>query len=282
MRLTSTLRFYVEQFDERVSDEVQSLWDAQDVFTQLSRSSAVVEQINQSLILSQRSGESEPVGSTAEGFVLMSSSNYSLTLTLVQRKPKYMYLYPSNALVSAYGKKALGFARYVVRPQVTDFDTFSTNHTLDLVEQKILPPGEVLRRDGRHDVVDYELGNEPLLLLRLISRSLGGVQWCFDRTTKRPWQAIAAEGLSSRLCSMIRVLGTLRSPTSSGPLEEMSRHRNHFVRWDAVKALAKVSPPLALKRVQDMTSDPHPDVRGAATRTLHRYQQREERHGLYP
>lgn len=211
------------------------------------------------------------VGSNVNGLVIASSKYFSLTAMIFRKEAEHLYLYPSHAFTTVLGSDVVSYRKYSIVPKLHDIGVFSEDHSLNLIDEGEISAGRNLFRNGCEDVIDFRrVSGRPAMLLRLLSPRLGALQWAFDRTTMRPWQAFGVDGVTAQLCSLIGALAALKSPASVDPLISLTSHEYHFVRWEAVKALGKIDRSAALAGVARLVDDPHPDVRGAAVRTLKR------------
>jgi HEAT repeat protein len=87
-------------------------------------------------------------------------------------------------------------------------------------------------------------------------------------------RALSASVDASRLEYTVRLLGELGDPASVPRLLDLTRHRLHFVRWAAVRAVLSIEPGRAVEVLTAAAADRHPHVRRAAERSLQQIERR--------
>ena len=64
------------------------------------------------------------------------------------------------------------------------------------------------------------------------------------------------------------MLRGLANQSSLEPLEQLSSHPHHAVRWAAIQNIGRLSRRAAMPKLEQAVNDPHPHVRRAATNML--------------
>ncbi|MEH0396210.1 HEAT repeat domain-containing protein [Streptomyces sp. B21-088] len=129
--------------------------------------------------------------------------------------------------------------------------------------------GQVLALDaGRHVATFTEPGALcPHLLLT--APPLSRYRLAYDPTSLRPVQVVSADLDASRLTYAIRLLGATGNPACAHRLAALSRHEQHQVRWEAVRALHRVDRAAGTARLREAAAtDPHPEIRATAATAL--------------
>lgn len=177
------------------------------------------------------------------------------------------------------------------RIQPYPFDLFlgflATGH-LAMDRYRIVAPADEqgeyrLQHEGR-----LEVGSGDSMLLRAgedvsVSRLRGSLVYMeitgnpqvavlpqFDPKTLAFCGWISGDPVASRLELLTR---TLVEFEHRGALEEMlaiSRHRDHYVRWNTIRHLLRLDPDAGIVRLEEARRDDHPEVREAAELTLAR------------
>jgi hypothetical protein len=270
-RLVPEIREFIEAC-ERIMQSASDthFFDCRGLFESLVGSDIISNQLNILLRKSVTEGGENELLISGNSILLYSSENISLSLTRVQKQPGYLYLHPSHIMGSVVGRGMLRVRRYIVTPEA-DIDSFSPEHRLAPLDQFDVQQGAVFTRDGRKQAIDFEPINGSVMILRLLSRRLGNLEWSFERESLRAWNAMLVDPTSSLLCSVMDVVGSLRTESSIEPLRRLTAHPHHVVRWRAVQTLASLSSREALPFIESMINDPHSQIRVAAHKTLSRY-----------
>jgi hypothetical protein len=91
----------------------------------------------------------------------------------------------------------------------------------------------------------------------------------FDRATLAPLGASMSSEENSIIYTLLDLCEVLDCPPASSIIEELTSHNDHYIRWNAVKQLARVDLEKAESIINAMIlSDPHPHIRRAAQSTL--------------
>lgn len=192
--------------------------------------------------------------------------NFALSLTMMSADPKHIFNTVANSCYGVVGRNAINIRRYRL-PSRIDRRVFEKSVTLVEYDDFPLAPGDVLRLNSGTDAVDWSL-SDPVLMLRFTSAATETLQWGFDRQLKTAWSATAVDPESTQLVCLASYLSHEESASSLEPLDELSRHPQHHVRWAAIKAIANISREAGIKRLRSAKIDEHPHIRNAAILAL--------------
>jgi len=260
----------VEQLTHRLAEmEVDGFPDLSDLFDEIAeiyvpwRLNALLRQVSEDPDAAMRIG--------ARQFLLLASDDrFSLGLSIVDRRPRYLNWHASHIWYRGMGGSIATVRRYLL-PQGTANEVVDPDIQLELAETRTFGPGEVMVRDGRSDIIDFELQpNRPIVVLRLQLALFGGLEWMFDRSTLRPVGANSLNPTHSHLTSLAYAASLVGDSSSIEPLELALSHPNHAVRWAAVQAIGRLDRNAALRALGKLSDDPHPHVRRSAARMLER------------
>jgi hypothetical protein len=173
----------------------------------------------------------------------------------------------SDCLVGALGPDLLRIRRYrlapinddaTVRPDVVD------------IEQIDVAPGESLHlQAGAHAFRVTDDRQSDCFFMTFSSARTRELLWEIDPKTPAVCRAVSADVGASRIEYVVELLGRLADPQSLDTLKILARdHPAHFVRWSAIKALARIDPGTALQNLRDARFDCHPHIRDAAVKSL--------------
>lgn len=90
----------------------------------------------------------------------------------------------------------------------------------------------------------------------------------FDATSLQRVGWRSADSISSRIELLTRTLAEFGYRRAVPQLLNLAHHRDHHVRWGTIRHLLRIDPIAGRASVAAATNDEHPDVRGAARRTL--------------
>ncbi|MEI5098407.1 HEAT repeat domain-containing protein [Streptomyces sp. PmtG] len=129
--------------------------------------------------------------------------------------------------------------------------------------------GQVLALDAGQQVGAFARQETICPHLLLTGPPVLAYRLAYDRRTLRPVQVISADLAASRLTYAIQLLGAAGKNTSGPRLDELSRHPQHQVRWEAIRALFRVDRPAGTARLREAAvNDPHPEIRATAAAAL--------------
>ncbi|WP_173012744.1 HEAT repeat domain-containing protein [Niveispirillum sp. SYP-B3756] len=267
-KLIPEIQDFIEECKKRIDPtSPDSCFDCIDIVRGIIDSGALSRQVNAYLLTMMDGGSRESFVSDGT-MLLYFQGGFSVTVTKIQRRPAHIYLHPTHLLGSSIGRNTIRLHRYNVDP-IPDNHVFSPEHRVIKTQCVDLERGDVFMRNGHHECLDYEaVDGKPALLFRLISTNVGALEWAFDRDSGRPWNVMAVNPVSSKLCSVMNVLAALGSSTSVEPLDALTNHPDHFVRWKALQTIAEISPETAASIIGRFEDDPHPHVRAAARKTI--------------
>lgn len=198
-----------------------------------------------------------------------SGRGWTLKIGALNRVPDFIYSSPYDILLSVIAGGSLRVSHYLLSEGV-DGCSSSENRSIKFLRQEILPEGRILEVDGAVAAVDVLPAETPSLTLKFSTAPKRPLQWAFSRDSLQATQAIAADPVDSELIVLFGALAAMGGGASATQLIKMTEHPTHFVRWAAVKALARVSPQTAINMLDRFLSDEHPHIRNAARGTIDR------------
>lgn len=134
--------------------------------------------------------------------------------------------------------------------------------------ERVVAQGDVVSFRAARDIYRIRPSDSPVLLLILTSRPIVSICWEFDSSTLLPRRAMSTSPEASRLEFTARLLSELGDPSSVPALKGLLQHPEHFVRWEAIRAVARIDAAEGLALLRDARNDPHPHIRNAALREL--------------
>lgn len=251
---------------KRLSEE-RSLLACHDAFRQLLASRDVCAHLNAQLVRLIHDPSDDASEWNPDQLIIESNARFALHCALHRKAPRHLYSSPSEGLIGVLGAEPLRYRRYLLPPNWTN-EVYDPAVRPRLIGDYLADPGTTLVF-GPRDVVDIQ-PERPVLLLKLFSTRLEPLLWSFDRESLAPRQVYASDLVPSILSYMMQVVSHYGDAASVGALRKLRGHPQHFLRWEAVKGLARLHRAEALIALQQSLHDPHPHIRRAAARTLER------------
>lgn len=245
----------------------RSLLACHDAFRQLLASRDICAHLNAQLVRLIHDPADDASEWNPDQFIIETNAHFALHCALHRHAPRQLYSSPSEGLIGVLGTEPLRYRRYLLPPEWTN-EVYDACVRPRLIGDYLADPGTTLLFDTR-DVIDIQ-PERPVLLLKLFSTRLEPLLWSFERESLAPRQVYAADLVPSILGYMMQVVSHYGDASSVEALRTLRGHPQHFLRWEAVKGLARLHRAEALVALQQSLDDPHPHIRRAAARTLER------------
>lgn len=216
-----------------------------------------------------RSPQDGVPGAGEGGLTVARDSGWSLTLRAapLEGLPGILVSAAAHCLIAPVGHEPARLEVYA-RPQHERPDALDGQPLAPLGVHTVLR-GQVLALDAGERLADFAQPQIVCPHLLLTGPAVLAYRLAYDRTTLSAVQVISADLDASRLTYAIRLLGAAGQAGSGPRLEELSRHRQHQVRWEAIRALFRVDRPAATVRLHEAAvHDPHPEIRATAAAAL--------------
>ncbi|MBX6420278.1 MAG: HEAT repeat domain-containing protein [Nevskia sp.] len=255
----------VEQSFDR--EDPQSFWTLQDDFIALLRSGFPAAALNNELAQLAQNPAYQGDWQTNQ-LVLHRARGWALALWLYERPRRYLHSTPYYGMLAPLGDDCLHYEVYEL-PADHRNEVFDPAQRLSPAGAGLVGPGGVLLLHSDRQVYDFRSAR-PCVTLKFTTAAVQPMEWLFARDTLYAVQANDSTLDSTQLRVAAYTLGRLAHPSSREPLEYLSRHAHHAVRWAAVRNLAQIDREAALAGLERMSVDPHPHLRRAAAETLRR------------
>jgi hypothetical protein len=272
MRAAPKLAEFVEYLETNLRDnEPDDLWKCESVFRELMGSSFLVDVLNHDLVqLRDRPGYLPELTRTGV-LTLLLSDLFSITARLIfpvtDARPAAIYAISENQLIGGAGQTPLVF-RLFEQPNPYPIEVLDRNRPIAERETLTLYPKQVCRMSAPSDTYVLQPPKSTGALVIVSSCTKVPIRWRYNVDTLCPDEAISTDPVSSRIEYSVWALSELGNEDSISVLTSLTGHRDHFVRWGAVKALVRLSPDVAGTFLRRATSDTHPHVRSAAMRSI--------------
>lgn len=213
-----------------------------------------------------------------QSMIIQENERFRYSVELVKSLGTETYIESKNLLALAEdvclvlkGNGSLTIKRYHL-PKNYDNRLFDPDLALASVETIRLQPGEAIHSLAGQHILDTVAFEGSLEIHEFVSPKKLDFIWAFDRETMRARQQSFAHKSDSRKAFAMSLLANfVQNPPSEailGTLTALLKHRNHSLRWDAMKNLLTWDPKSFLSHLQEMAlHDPHEHVREAATAT---------------
>ncbi|MEV4744546.1 HEAT repeat domain-containing protein [Streptomyces sp. NPDC049555] len=209
-------------------------------------------------------------GMTDGGVVVAQGAGWSLTLRVAAPyRPDRLVSAAAHCLIAPLGPDP-ALVEVFARPAHERPDALD-GQALTPLGMRTVAKGQVLALDAGQRLAVFTRPDAACPHLLLTSPPVVAYRLAYDRTTLRPVQVISADLDATRLTYAIRLLGAAGKSTSGPRLEELSRHPQHQVRWEAIRALFRVDRPAGTARLREAAAhDRHPEIRATAAAALGR------------
>lgn len=252
-----------------------TLLNAASMFQEGIAQGVLAEVFNQSLIDQSKSSQRLVFGNNGS-VILHKDTHFSINAMFFKGGLKHLYYEPLHNVTVLASDRPMQAVRY----QVQDVGNCAGGHgtgvskqsSLLRTESRELRKGDMWAVDGRSELSDlHAYGDDTPLLVSMTGSKLDQLCWTFDRDTLQAWYATAIDYEVTSIVTLSELLGRLRDPAS---LETLGRVYDespfHYARWAAVKSIGRIDRSTGLEYLRRSLSDPHPEVRQAAERTLSR------------
>lgn len=208
-------------------------------------------------------------------YTLYSNSQYSLDLRLdVKEKSKTVdpriFVGSTRIVLANLGAGTIVYEMYKTpedfHPEI--FDPKSKLIPNGIVELK---PGSIISINGLCEAARAINMTDDCLQLALISAPIRSQNTIFDSKTLLPIYNSSASTKSSRIIYSMDLLRIMGSESSVDVIEEYTKHKDHFVRWEAVRNLFALSEERGVAVMKKLVDDPHPHIRDSAQSFLVNY-----------
>ena len=159
-------------------------------------------------------------------------------------------------------------ARRYRHAEARDPNVLDRSARLELVEERELLPGDLIRIEAWRQVVEFTAGEG--VVLGLDSAPSYSTRWAYHRETLQPIAAIVADQTLAKIAFALQMLGEIGTVEDAAGLEVLLTNHSHSVRWAALRTAVQLGHPDARALVERAVSDPHPHVRNAAHAALQR------------
>lgn len=247
------------------ADQPQLFWQQAEAFAKFAQSAFVAERLNSEL----RALADDPFYTGAwstNQLTLYRSPQLDVAISLFTASKKFLHTRAYYALYAPVGQAPLRANVYRL-PAAYQNEIFDPSLRLESAGQSVTAPGEVLALRTDQFIYDFVI-EQPQLVLKMTTVPVRQFDWLFEKDSLKALNINDASLMSTRLRVLSSVLAQIGDPSSIEPVKGLTQHTNPMVRWDAIKALAKLDPEAALECLARASEDPHPQVRTAAIKSL--------------
>jgi len=267
-------REFVEDVQSRYSVlEAETFWACEPLFKRFLGEGSAIRWLNGQLagLLDGAFQQTE----VAEKQALMHQGDgWAISVATLEPARRFIHALPYYAFYSPLAED-LVVDRYRL-PNGFRNDVFDPSLRISHLDTLNIAKGDVLKLETQQYAYDFRL-TKSLPILRFVSRCVRPLEWLFSRSTLQAWQANDAELRLTQLRVAAHALGKIAHQSSIEPLQRLSSHSHHAVRWAAIQNLGRLSRSAALAKIKEAVNDPHPHVKRAAQKTLEQLSERAPR-----
>ncbi|MDB5978680.1 MAG: repeat protein [Nevskia sp.] len=262
---------FVEQVDRGFRrDALESFWDLEAEFRRFIDSGCLGELLNREL--EKLTANPSYMGDwRPKQLVLHRGRGFALSIGLFDQAREYIHTTPFFGMYVPIGTESLRYDLYRLPADYRN-DVFDAALRLESAGSGTCEPGEVLRLQADRYTYDFKI-ERPVAVVKFTTAAFQNLEWLFDKDQLQARQANDSELNWTQLRVAAYILGRLAQQTSLEPLELLSTHPHHAVRWAAIQNLGRLSRGAALDKLESALDDVHPHVRQAAARTLNQVRQ---------
>ncbi|MCH2033090.1 MAG: HEAT repeat domain-containing protein [Tenacibaculum sp.] len=116
----------------------------------------------------------------------------------------------------------------------------------------------------------YEFDKTKFFIAYSLSKtnSLSSYSWEYNLDTLKPTRLVISDLRLGRIMTSIKILGMSNSKESIKNLISLTNHKEHIIRWEAVRAIINIDFLKGKEILQNMLVDPHPEICNAAKKSL--------------
>lgn len=176
--------------------------------------------------------------------------------------PRTLHGLLRSAFIGVFGPGGASIERFVEEPP---------GQRLRRAGVADLGPGDTCACVGGRDLVNVRPGKTASVWLTFVDGREAETCWIYDYATLGAVRKQAASLGTPHLESAAKLVCELGYAPASDALASLCEHPAHYVRWTALRQLARLDSTRALALLERAKGDPHPHVRNAATATLARF-----------
>ncbi|WP_414517059.1 HEAT repeat domain-containing protein [Nostoc sp. PCC 9305] len=274
LKAVPKLATFVEQIERFTSvDDPEAFWQCEPYFRELLQSNFLKDVLNYEMARFVDDETYSPDGTSEVEMLILRSENFSLVMKLLDPSAiltNYIYSISQHYMVGIVDFSGSGVATLDTfeQPNPDPIEIFDRKKRVVDKGSRILESGDVGLFRAPVDIFRVRPPEKPLILVVFTSKTVAPLLWEYDSSTLFPTRAISADFLSSRLEYTAWMLSELGDDTSIPALKTLLEHEDHYVRWAAIRSVARLDFTQGVNLLHTALEDPHPHIRNAARRSL--------------
>jgi hypothetical protein len=263
------LRQFVDSIEQTLTPDEESFFACEEVFRDLIRDEAFVRDLARYEVERLRGNPFYAFPRSTEWQMqVFTGARFQLVLRLVDGAasvdPETLPGLPQHVIIGVCGPGSVSCQHFV-----------EELNGLARSGREALAAGATRAFRAGRDVAHLGTSLDFTVLLSLIHRQAQPTYRTFDYRTLEGVQLSASDPGTSRLEFATKLLAELDYTPASDAVAGLCEHPLHFVRWSAMRGLARLDPERALPLIEAAMEDPHPHVREAARKSLDRLSKEE-------
>ncbi|WP_395641403.1 HEAT repeat domain-containing protein [Rudaea sp.] len=171
----------------------------------------------------------------------------------------------SNAMVIPMGGAI--DVKYFKAPKNWRPDVYN-EEPLVFEKQATFADGQVIKLHAGRDIFHLTV-EKPICLVKLVSLPSEMFTWSYDVQKLTPFQMASTLGNDDMLKTAFLFSAEAGWADLTDSILPFTKHSNHSVRWEAMKAIARLSDTEVVRKLlENLANDPHPHIRKAAQNSL--------------
>ncbi|HEY5722168.1 MAG TPA: HEAT repeat domain-containing protein [Allosphingosinicella sp.] len=187
------------------------------------------------------------------------SRNGPASITFSGQRSIFRFLKPGGAVVSFWEA-----------PPIAEGFTAEANARCRKTGERRIADGETIRVDGRSQSFVIEHAVSDMVYVQAVTTAgAAPVSVEYDADSSSLAGASSTDEIGSRIQMMVSLLRLLDRRDAAPVIRKCLASPHFYVRWHVMREFLALDADLALPSLREMAeSDPHPEVRAAATQTL--------------
>jgi HEAT repeats len=243
------------------------------LFRKLLQSNFLTDLVNYELVRFDNEEIYMPEGTNETEMTIVTGEHFSLSMKILKPTTtvsNYLYNLTEHTMVGVANFGGNGIATLETFKQPNPYPNEILDRKKRIVDTGLstLNPGDFGLFHAAVHIFNILPPEKLLFLLFFKSKSIVPLRWEYNKSTLFPTRAIASDLMSSRLEFTAWMLSELSDDTSIPALKSLLQHKDHFVRWAAIRSIMRLSFADGVNFLHIALEDAHPHVRNAARRSL--------------
>jgi hypothetical protein len=214
-----------------------------------------------------------PINSSYNRIILIDDIKFELSIIFNTSKTRsedeVLYSYSNHTFICPI--LANESSNYVIYEQshTTDFQVLKENFNLSVKEKGTLKQYKTIFIEKFKNVLEIDKSYSFAAICLAMKKDNYDYSWEYNLKSLKPIRLALTNNAFGRINTSLRIISDIGNKNSIPMLQEFSKHKSHFIRWEAIRTLINIDFELAIKIIKKMSKDdPHIEVRNAAENSI--------------